>query len=56
MNEADEAESRSARSFMTDPLGAWTSIQNVIKSESEARPVARFDVTGLTGGAGGGVG
>lgn len=50
MKDADEAESRSARTFMTEPLGEWISTQQVIWRVLEARPVARLDVTELTEG------
>ena len=49
MKDEDEAESRRARTFMTDPLGEWISTLQVISRESEARPVATLDVTRLIG-------
>ena len=50
MKDVDEAESRSARTFRTEPLGEWISTQEVIRRVLEARPVARLDVTELTRG------
>ena len=47
MKEANEAESRRALTFMTDPLEEWISTWHVIKRELEAKSVARLDVTGL---------
>jgi hypothetical protein len=50
MKDADEAESRSAQTFMTEPMGEWISTQQVIRRVLEARPVAILDVTELTEG------
>ena len=50
MKDVDEAESRNARTFITEPLGEWISNQQVIRRVLEARPLARLDVTELTGG------
>ena len=48
MKDAEEAESRRARTFMTDPLGEWMSTQHVISKVLEVRPVAKWDCTGVT--------
>ena len=48
MKDADDAESRRALTFMTDPLGECTTTQHVIMRALEFKPpVARFDETGL---------